>query len=113
MSDDSEVIFGSKVGPVTPAVYRLCVQCGEGFLKVEPTALCGEECRDAYGVREGLGGEPKVERLQVDKYLEIGQFVERGDDALVLTGIITRGPGATVGDFVRVANLPAESPLVQ
>lgn len=97
--------------PVAAAQYRLCVQCGDGFLSVESRALCEQECRDAWEVKRGLGHEPKLERMHVDHYLEIGNAVRAPKGAYICMSITTRGPGATVGEFLRLADIPDESPL--
>ena len=112
MADEEPKNLFGGAGPVSPAIARLCVQCGEMFLSVEPWALCDQECKDAYEVRTGLGGPLRTERFHVEKFLEIGEHVTHGDRHLILTGVITRGPGATVGDFIAVDALAQDSVLL-
>ena len=112
MSDDPEDLLGGAV-PVRAARYRLCIQCGEGFLHTEALLLCGEECNAAYEVQVGLGHEATHRQLHVEKHMVIGEPIEYEGKGYVLICVSTRGPQDTVGDFVETRFLPAESPLLQ
>lgn len=112
MSDEPRDILGGA--PVQAARYRLCIQCGEGFLHTEARHWCQEECEEAYRVQKSLGGEEPVQRqLHVSRYLLIGDPIVFEGAGYILLSIVTRGPGATVGEFLETRFLPSESPLLQ